>query len=70
MGSVNQGFRWYEIDVTYYVLRVMSWFGLVWDLKVAPPHIVRGAPRRAPIQARTAAGPSPAAPAAHAPERR
>ncbi|MGE0668595.1 MAG: acyl-CoA desaturase [Sphingomonadales bacterium] len=33
-GSVRQGFRWYEIDVSYYVLRAMAAVGLVWDLRV------------------------------------
>jgi len=31
--SANQGFYWYEIDVTYYILRAMSWVGLASDLK-------------------------------------
>lgn len=31
--SVKQGHVWWEIDVTYYVLRVMSRAGLVWDLR-------------------------------------
>jgi stearoyl-CoA desaturase (delta-9 desaturase) len=35
-GTVRQGFRWYEIDITYYVLYAMSWFGLVWDLRPVP----------------------------------
>jgi len=36
---------WWEIDVTYYVLRVMSALGLVWDLKAVPPTLRRrGAP--------------------------
>ena len=35
-GSARQGFTWWEYDITYYVLRVMSWFGLVWDLKAMP----------------------------------
>ncbi len=38
--SVKQGFFWWEIDVTYYVLVVLSWFGLVWDLHKPPPHVV------------------------------
>ena len=29
----NQGFRWWEIDVTYYVLRLLAAVGLVWDLR-------------------------------------
>ncbi|MEM9304699.1 MAG: acyl-CoA desaturase [Pseudomonadota bacterium] len=35
-GSARQGFYWWEIDLTYYALKVMSWFGLVWDLKPVP----------------------------------
>lgn len=35
-GSARQGFRWWEIDFTYYLLRLMSCFGLVWDLKPLP----------------------------------
>ena len=27
-------------DPTYYVLRVLSWFGLVWDLHVPPAHVL------------------------------
>jgi stearoyl-CoA desaturase (Delta-9 desaturase) len=38
--SVNQGFYWWEIDVTYYILRVMSWFGLVWDMRAPPGHVL------------------------------
>jgi stearoyl-CoA desaturase (delta-9 desaturase) len=40
--SVRQGFRWWEIDPTYYVLRALSWTGLVWDLKLPPPALLRG----------------------------
>ena len=35
-GTVRQGFRWWEVDVTWYVLRVMAMFGLVRDLKPIP----------------------------------
>jgi stearoyl-CoA desaturase (Delta-9 desaturase) len=40
--STRQGFRWYEIDVSFYVLRLMSWTRLVWDLRAPPEAIVRG----------------------------
>jgi stearoyl-CoA desaturase (delta-9 desaturase) len=40
--STRQGFRWWEIDISYYVLKVMSWFGLVWDLRSPPDEVVRG----------------------------
>jgi stearoyl-CoA desaturase (delta-9 desaturase) len=39
--STRQGFRWYEIDPTYYALKAMSWAGLVWDLRSPPEEVVR-----------------------------
>ncbi len=38
--SVRQGFYWWEIDVTYYILVLLSWFGLVWDLKAVPSRVL------------------------------
>lgn len=38
--AVNQGFFWWEIDITYYVLRGLSFFGLVWDLHKPPRHVL------------------------------
>jgi stearoyl-CoA desaturase (delta-9 desaturase) len=38
--SVRQGFRWWQIDATFYLLKALSWTGLVWDLKT-PPLAVR-----------------------------
>jgi stearoyl-CoA desaturase (delta-9 desaturase) len=35
-GAARQGFYWWEIDLTYYMLKIMSWLGLVWDLKKVP----------------------------------
>jgi stearoyl-CoA desaturase (Delta-9 desaturase) len=40
MSSANQGFRWWEIDISYYVLRVLALVGIVWDVRRAPAHIV------------------------------
>jgi stearoyl-CoA desaturase (delta-9 desaturase) len=40
--SARQGFRWWEYDMTYYVLCALSWIGLVWDLHVPPKSVVRG----------------------------
>jgi stearoyl-CoA desaturase (delta-9 desaturase) len=45
MSSTRQGFRWYEVDPTYYVLKMLSWTGLVWDLREPPPAVVRGEQR-------------------------
>ena len=38
--STRQGFFWWEIDLSFYVLKVLSLVGLVWDLH-APPKQVR-----------------------------
>lgn len=35
-GSVRMGFRWWEIDMTYYLIKAMAVFGLVWDLRPLP----------------------------------
>jgi stearoyl-CoA desaturase (delta-9 desaturase) len=37
--SARQGFFWWEIDGTYYVLRALAAIGLVWDLHGVPDHI-------------------------------
>jgi stearoyl-CoA desaturase (delta-9 desaturase) len=42
--SARQGFFWWEIDFTYYGLKVMSWFGIVKDLKAPPARILRPGP--------------------------
>jgi stearoyl-CoA desaturase (Delta-9 desaturase) len=39
--SARQGFRWWEIDATYYCLRLLSSAGIVWDLKTPPPAVLR-----------------------------
>ena len=38
-GSTRQGFYWWQIDMTFYVLKVMSWLGLVWGLKPIPQRV-------------------------------
>lgn len=37
--TVNQGWFWYEIDVTYYILLGLKKLGIVWDFKYAPDRI-------------------------------
>lgn len=39
MGSVRQGFYWWEFDVTYYALKALSWTGLIWNLKPVPASV-------------------------------
>jgi stearoyl-CoA desaturase (Delta-9 desaturase) len=40
-GSARQGFYWWEIDISYYILKVMSWIGLIHGLKPVPDRIRR-----------------------------
>lgn len=40
MASVKQGFYWWEVDFSYYVLKLMSWIRLVSDLRVPPRHLL------------------------------
>jgi stearoyl-CoA desaturase (delta-9 desaturase) len=42
-GSARQGFRWWEIDLTWYLLRLLALFGIVWDLKPVPAGLKRKA---------------------------
>jgi stearoyl-CoA desaturase (delta-9 desaturase) len=55
----RQGFHWWQVDVTYYLLRLMAMTGLIWDLR-EPPRDVVEAPRPeaiGPESAATAPGP-------------
>jgi len=38
--SVRQGFRWWEIDATYYILSMLAWFGVVWNIKSPPKQLL------------------------------
>ncbi len=38
-GSERQGMYWWEIDVAHYVLVVLSWFGIVWDIRTHPERL-------------------------------
>jgi stearoyl-CoA desaturase (delta-9 desaturase) len=47
MNSTRQGFRWWEIDLSYYIVRAMGWLGLVWDIKEPPARVLE--PTVAPV---------------------
>ena len=51
--SARQGFFWWEIDVTYYVLKVLEALRIVWDVEGVPRHVRDDelAPRRVRVQA-------------------
>jgi stearoyl-CoA desaturase (Delta-9 desaturase) len=46
MSSANQGFRWWEIDVSYYVICLLDVFGVVWDVRKPPRAKLLGKPPR------------------------
>ena len=46
MNSTNQGFKWYQIDLTYYLLKMLNVVGVVWDLRTPPKHIIENRPKR------------------------
>ena len=44
--SVRQGFYWWEFDITFYMLKLLSFCGLIWDLKPVPAAVREGAGKR------------------------
>lgn len=40
MNSAKVGFYWWEIDLTFYILKVLELFGIVWDLKEVPEKVI------------------------------
>ena len=41
MASARQGFFWWEVDVTYYILRVLERLGIVWSLREPPAEVLK-----------------------------
>ncbi len=40
-GSARQGFHWWQVDFTYYLLVMMEALGLIWGLKPVPERIIQ-----------------------------
>jgi stearoyl-CoA desaturase (delta-9 desaturase) len=38
--SVRQGFYWWELDLSYYLVRLLAALGLVWDVRPVPPRVL------------------------------
>jgi stearoyl-CoA desaturase (Delta-9 desaturase) len=38
--SVRQGFKWWELDLTYYGLKLLAFSGLIWDLRPVPKAVL------------------------------
>jgi stearoyl-CoA desaturase (delta-9 desaturase) len=51
--SANQGFFWWEIDLTYWVLRLWQSLGLIWDLHHPSREVLAG-----PLASNTDVGPA------------
>jgi len=49
--SVRQGFFWWEIDITWYVLKMMAGLGLVWEMRTVPQRVLNGQLKKAPVPA-------------------
>jgi len=37
--AARQGMYWWEVDISYLILRVLSWCRLVWDLRLYPQEV-------------------------------
>jgi len=46
MSTTRQGFYWWELDITYYLLKGLSWTGFIWGLKGVPDSIYQEAEQR------------------------
>lgn len=44
--SARQGFYWWEVDISYYLLKLLSFFGIVSDLNPVPPRILEEGRRK------------------------
>jgi len=50
--SVRQGFRWWQIDLTYYGLALLAKLGVIWDLRPVPARVIEEARHRKASAAR------------------
>lgn len=46
MNSARAGFRWFELDLTYAILKLLALLGLVWDLRPVPQDVHEEAARQ------------------------
>ena len=56
--SVRQGFHWWQVDMTYYILRALAAVGIVWDLHLPSQKVIdgEGAVMARPARAARSAG--------------
>jgi len=46
MASARNGFYWWEVDITWYILRTLEALGLIWDVRRPTAQILDGGKRR------------------------
>lgn len=54
MASTRQGFRWWEFDPTYWILRLLAVLRIVWDIQEPTPSVLRGERRLSQALVRSA----------------
>jgi stearoyl-CoA desaturase (delta-9 desaturase) len=42
--AARQGFKWWEVDISYSILKALSWVGVVWDLRQPTPRALAAKP--------------------------
>ncbi len=48
--SARQGFYWWELDISYYIIRAMGILGIVWDIKTVPPKVYGMVEKKNPVR--------------------
>lgn len=38
--SARQGFKWWELDITYYIIKLLEKLGIVWDVRGVPKSVM------------------------------
>ena len=62
--SCAQGFYWWEVDMTFYILKALSAVGIVWDIQTAPAKVIDGTAKQHIPAGSIAKLPQPVVPAA------
>ena len=44
MASARNGFFWWEVDITWYLLRALEKLGIVWSLRTPPAALLQDDP--------------------------
>lgn len=55
MSSARQGFLWWQLDMSYYVIRLLAVVGIVWDVR--EPRLAPRVPRRGKPEVQTLTAP-------------